>query len=310
MRTLPHIETLTSFHLNPAVRMGHVHLTVANLERQIGFYQEFIGLKLHWRIDSSAGLGVGGEDLLRMTESQTARRYQGTTGLYHFALLMPDRRELARVIGRLFTLGHPNYPTDHIQTKSTYLDDTEGNNIEIYTESPEDGTFSVVNNAFIARRADGTLSDGREAIDVEAFMRNLLPGDRFTEPMPSTARMGHFHLFVAGMDETMYFYADILGFDNRGIGRNARMGMVSVAGYHHHIGFNTWVGEGAPPPPPGALGMRYMTILMPDQAELERVSARLSEVRLASEIVEQGLLIRDPSQNGVLLSVAHADHRT
>jgi catechol 2,3-dioxygenase len=303
MGTIPHIETLTSFHLHPATRMGHVHLTVANLERQIEFYQQYIGLQLHWRRDSAAGMGVGGEDLLRMSESRSAHRYRGTTGLYHFALLMPDRREEARLIARLFSMGYPNYPTDHIQTKSTYVDDPEGNNIEVYTESPEDGTFSVVNNSFVARRADGSLSNGREAIDVEAFLHNLLPGDRLEEMMPPTTRMGHFHLYVADLDETMHFYADLLGFDNRGIGRDFRMGMVSVAGYHHHIGFNTWVGQGAPPPPPGALGLRYITILLPDQAEFERVSARLHEVKLPVERVEEGLLVQDPSKNGVLLSV-------
>jgi catechol 2,3-dioxygenase len=304
MSTLLHVETLTSFHLSPATRMGHVHLTVANLERQVEFYQRLIGLQLHWQKDSSAGLGVGGEDLLRMSESRSARRYRGTTGLYHFALLMPDRREQARLIGRLFSMGYPNYPTDHIQTKSTYLDDPEGNNIEVYTESPEDGTFSVVNDTFVARRADGSLSNGREAIDVEAFLHNLLPGDRLDEGMPPTTRMGHFHLHVADLDETMHFYADWLGFDNRGIGRDFRMGMVSVAGYHHHIGFNTWVGQGAAPPPPGALGLRYITLLLPDQAEFEQVSARLHEVKLAAEPVEEGLLLQDPSHNGVLLSVA------
>jgi catechol 2,3-dioxygenase len=304
MSALSHVETVTSFHLNPATRMGHVHLTVANLERQIEFYQRFIGLKLHWHKDDAAGLGVGGEDLLRLSESRSAHRYRGTTGLYHFALLMPDRREEARVIGRLFSLGHPNYPTDHIQTKSTYVDDPEGNNIEVYTESPEDGTFSVVNNSFVARRADGTLSNGREAIDVEAFLQNLLPGDRLEERMPPTTRMGHFHLYVADLDETMHFYADLLGFDNLGIGRDFRMGMVSVAGYHHHIGFNTWVGQGAPPPPPGALGLRYITIQLPDQAEFDRVSARLREVKLPVEQSEEGLFLHDPSRNGVLLSVA------
>ena len=116
--------------------------------------------------------------------------------------------------------------------------------------------------------------------------------------------MGHFHLYVADLDETMHFYADLLGFDNVGIGRDFRMGMVSVAGYHHHIGFNTWVGQGAPPPPPGALGLRYITILLPGQVEFDRVSARLHEVKMAVETSEEGLFLHDPSGNGVVLSVA------
>src|SRR4029077_3623293 len=110
------------------------------------------------------GLGAGGDDLLRLTESKAARRYRGTTGIYHFAILLPNRRELARAIGRLFALRYPNYPTDHIMTKTTYLDDPEGNNIELYTESPEDGAMVYVNGSAETRRADGTLSDGREPL--------------------------------------------------------------------------------------------------------------------------------------------------
>jgi len=134
----------TEFRIHPDTRPGHVHLTAADLERQVEFYREVIGLKLHWREGATAGLGVGKADLLRLTEVPGARRYRGTTGLYHFAILLPDRRELARAIGRLYTLRYPNYPTDHIMTKTTYLDDPEGNNIELYTESPEDGMFMII----------------------------------------------------------------------------------------------------------------------------------------------------------------------
>ena len=120
----------TEFSIHPATRPGHVSLTVADLDRQVEFYRGVIGLKLHWREDAAAGLGVGNDDLLRLTEARSARRYRGTTGIYHFAILLPNRRELARAIGRLFSLRCLNYPTDHIMTKTTYLDDPEGNNRE------------------------------------------------------------------------------------------------------------------------------------------------------------------------------------
>src|SRR5438093_7669386 len=99
----PHQTTPAPFSLHPATRPGHVHLTVADLERQLHFYRTVIGLQLHWRKPTVAGLGAGGPDLLRLTEVRGARRYRGTTGLYHFAILLPDRRELARAIARLFT---------------------------------------------------------------------------------------------------------------------------------------------------------------------------------------------------------------
>ena len=294
------IKTPVSIH--PATRMGVVHLTVAGLERQMEFYRQVTGLQLHWREGASAGLGAGGEDLLRLTEVRDARRYRHTTGIYHFALLLPDRRALARVIGRLFALRYPNYPTDHILTKSTYLDDPEGNNIEIYTESPEDGTFGIVNGAFFARRANGAPSNGREPLDVEALFRELSTEDRLDEPVPPDTKIGHVHLYVADLEASLHFYHDVLGFDNMGMSRSFRAGFVSAGGYHHHVGFNTWVSEGAPPPPPIALGLRYFTVVLPDKTELDSVLQRVQQAGILTGQTEEGILVRDPSQNGVMLS--------
>jgi catechol 2,3-dioxygenase len=262
-----------------------------------------LGLQVHWREDGAAGLGAGGDDLLRLVQDRGARRAHGTTGLYHFALLLPDRRELARVVSRLFFLHYRNFPTDHIMTKTTYLDDPEGNNIEIYADTPEDGTMEVVGGDMIARRSNGTLSDGREALDLEDLMRHLTSGDSLEEPMPRQTRIGHVHLYVANLDDTLAFYHDLLGFDNMGIAHSFQMGMVSIAGYHHTIGFNTWVGEGAPPPPPNSLGMRHFSIILPGLTELEKILARLDEAGVPQEPQPEGMLVHDPSHNGVLLNI-------
>lgn len=288
--------------IHPATRLGDVHLAVADLDSQIAFYQSVLGFKLHWRKGNTAGLGAGSEDLLRLTELRGARRVRGTTGLYHFAVLFPSRRELARAIARLFALRYPNYPTDHVMTKTTYLDDPEGQNIELYADTPEDGTMTVINGVPVTRHANGAPSDGREPLDVEALFRELTTEDRLDEPMPPDTKIGHVHLYVADLDATMRFYHDLLGFDNMGLSRAFRMGMVSAGGYHHHIGFNTWVGEGAPPPPSDALGQRYFTVVLPNQSELEHVMERVHQAGIATEETEEGFLVRDPSQNGVLLT--------
>jgi catechol 2,3-dioxygenase len=291
--------------IHPDTRIGMVHLSVAQLDSQLDFYQKVLGLKLHWRDGDSAGLGAGGLDFLRLTQVPGARRYRGVTGLYHFAILFPDRRELARAMARLFSLHYPNYPTDHVITKTTYLDDPEGQNIELYTESPEDGTAGIVDDNYLARRADGTLSDGREALDVEGLFQQLTPEDKLDQPVPSTTRIGHIHLYVANLDESLHFYHDLLGFDDMGVARAFRMGMVSAGGYHHHIGYNTWMGEGAPPPPPDALGLRHFTVVLPSSVEYERVLERINGAGIAVTPMEEGLLVRDPSQNGVLLTTAN-----
>jgi catechol 2,3-dioxygenase len=303
MNASPQPVAISPHRIHPDTKPGYVHLNVADLERQIAFYQQVIGLRLKWRKETSAGLGAGGADLVRLTEIPNGQRYRGVTGIYHFALLFPNRRELARAISRLFARRWPNYPTDHLMTKTTYLDDPEGNNIELYCESPEDGVF-VVNSdgSFHARHADGTPSDGREPLDLEALFSHLTEDDRLDQPVPPETRMGHFHLYVSDLDETRRFYHDLLGFDDMGMARRFRMGMVSAGGYHHHIGFNTWQGEGAPPPPPDSLGLGWFEICLPTLAELGKVAERVRQAGLPMEERDEGLFVRDPSRNGVMLT--------
>lgn len=293
----------TEFSIHPATLMGHVSLTVANLENQITFYTQALGFKLHWREGNKAGLGAGGADLLRLTEEPNLKRYRGTTGLYHFAILFPNRKELARAMARLFAIRYENYPTDHIMTKTTYLDDPEGNGIELYAESPEDGTWSLANGEYITRRKDGSLSSGREPLNVDELFALLSQEDQLDQPIPPETRVGHVHLHVRNIEEAIDFYHGIIGFDVMGVAKAFRMGFVSAGGYHHHLGLNTWQGEGAPPPPADALGLRYLTVELPDQEALDQVTGRIDAAGIPSNQTKDGLLLYDPSQNGVMLSV-------
>jgi catechol 2,3-dioxygenase len=292
------------FSIHPATKIGMVSLKVASLENQIAFYQQALGFQLHWREGNRAGLGAGGADLLQLSEESNLKKYSRVTGLYHFAVLFPNRRELARALARLFVLKYPNSPTDHIMTKTTYLDDLEGNGIELYAESPEDGTWTMANGEYVTRRADGSLSDGREPLDVDALLTHLKEDDRLDVLIPPETRVGHIHLHVRDIDEAVDFYHGILGFDVMGVAKSFRMGFVSAGGYHHHIGLNTWQGEGAPPPPADAAGLRYFTVELPDQEALDEVIARVGRAGIPANQTEDGLLLYDPSQNGVVLTLA------
>jgi catechol 2,3-dioxygenase len=300
----------TAFSINPATLIGHVSLSVANLENQIAFYQHVLGFKLHWRDGKKAGLGApfgdlptGGADLLRLTEEPNFKKYHRVTGLYHYAVVFPNRRELARAVARLFALKYPNAPTDHIMTKTTYLDDPEGNGIELYAESPEDGTWTMKDGQYITRRADGSLSDGREPLDVDALFKHLKEDDRLDVSIPEGTRLGHIHLHVRNLHEAVDFYHNVIGFDVMGVVENFQMAFVSAGGYHHHIGLNTWQGAGAPPPPPDAVGLCYFTVELPDQKALDEVIARVDAAGIASNQMDVGLLLHDPSQNGVVLTL-------
>lgn len=303
MSVLPNSETKAEFSIHPATLMGHVSLTVASLENQITFYTQALGFQLHWREGNKAGLGAGGADLLRLTEEPNLKRYRGTTGLYHFAILFPNKKELARALARLFAIRYENYPTDHIMTKTTYLDDTEGNGIELYAESPEDGTWSLANGEYITRRKDGSLSNGREPLNVNELFTLLRQDDTTDQPIPPETRVGHVHLHVRDIEEAVNFYHGVIGFDVMGVAKAFRMAFVSAGGYHHHLGLNTWQGEGAPPPPPDAAGLRYCTVELPSQEALDQVIARIDAAGISSNKTDDGLLVQDPSQNNVMLSL-------
>ncbi len=304
MNTLPNSDVKTEFSIHPATMIGHVSLTVANLENQLLFYQEVLGFQLHWREGNRAGLGAGGSDLLILTEESNLKKYRGVTGLYHFAVLFPNRRELARAVARLFALKIRNSPTDHIMTKTTYLDDPEGNGIELYCESPEDGSWTMKDGKYETRRTDGSWSDGREPLDVEALFAHLKEDDKLDASIPPETRVGHMHLHVRDIPEALDFYHGVIGFDVMGHAKEFQMAFVSAGGYHHHIGLNTWQGVGAPPPPSDAVGLRHFTIDFANQQVLDEVVARVDKAGIASNKIEEGLLLYDPSQNGVVLKVA------
>lgn len=306
MNTQKQTQTQTEFSIHPATRIGHVSLTVASLENGIAFHQQALGFVLHRRDANTATLGSETTEIVRLVEQPGFKRYRRVTGLYHFATLFPSQRELARALARLFVLKYPNSPTDHIMTKTTYLEDLEGNGIELYAESPEDGSWSLQDGQYITRRADGSLSNGREPLDVDALFSHLREDDKLDATVPPETRIGHMHLHVRDLHEAVDFYHGVLGFDVMGVVDEFRMAFVSAGGYHHHIGLNTWQGEGAPPPPPDAVGLRYFSVELPNQSALDEVIARVDAAGIPSNQTDNGLLVHDPSQNGVMLTLRTA----
>jgi catechol 2,3-dioxygenase len=148
---------------------------VADIEKQIAFYTQVLGLQLHWREDISAGLGAGRADLVRFTEEKSAKRYDQSTGLYHQAFLLPDRKELARAIARLQSFNYPNSPTDHTISQTTYLEDPEGNTIELLADTPEEGTWKVTEDTLVVKDKQGNERHMSIRLDVKELFKQLSP---------------------------------------------------------------------------------------------------------------------------------------
>ncbi len=296
-------KTEQEFVIHPATALGYVHLTAADLERQIAFYQNVLGFKLHRRDNATAGLGAGRDDLLRLTELRGARRVRGTTGLYHFAVLVPTRWELAHMLRRVVdTHAHIEGMVNHYTHLAIYIPDAEGNGIELAWDFPREQW----------PEATELLRLGNGPLDAEDLL-----GELERDPSPWTGasrdtRIGHVHLHVADLDEAGRFYQDVLGFQATflySMARDFGALFLSAGGYHHHIGLNIWRGVGAPPPPPDAVGLRYFTVVLPDLAELDRVIARVRAAGIVGDQHSEGILIRDPSQNGVLLTARPESER-
>jgi len=287
-----------TFVIHPATRLGHVHYTVASLDRQIKFYQERLGFKLHWRKDQSAGLGGGEEDLLRLTELPGARRVQGTTGLYHTAFLVPTRWELAQLLKRIAETQTPiQGMTNHGTHLAIYLPDAENNGIELAWDFPKEvqpKTFEEMMNRH------------RGLSPQEVFQALAENPSMIWEGLNVGTTVGHVHLHVADLDQTNQFYRDTLGFDVPFEFPGGSALFFSAGGYHHHIGTNLWQGAGAPPPPADAVGLRSYTVVLPNKDALTRVLNRIAQAGLATEQTENGLLVRDPAQNALLLTSEEA----
>jgi catechol 2,3-dioxygenase len=279
--------------------VGAVHISVREGGRARDFYRDVVGLEVIDE-DGPIHLGAAGMELLVLYPGAAEPAPGGTTGLYHFAILVPSRRELARLVARLMALRYPHGPTDHVMTKSDYFSDPDGNGIEIYAETPEDGTWFVSDDGFWAEDASGVRRSGRDPIDLDALFAELSPDDAIDAPLPAGTKMGHVHLHVRDIDEAVVFWSDLIGFDVMGRSRRFGAAFVSAGGYHHHIGLNTWAGPGAPPPPPEASGLRHFTVEVPTASDLRAVEERLKGGGVPTEPAEDsGFFARDPSGNHV-----------
>jgi catechol 2,3-dioxygenase len=281
--------------------VGAVHIGVTDSDRALRFYRDYVGLTPLASDEATLRMGAGNRELVVLHPGAERPVVQRTSGLYHLAILVPDRKELARVVARLGALGWDQYPTDHVMTKANYLWDPDGNGIEIYTESPEDGTMGFANGTFVAHDKDGRPRSGRDPIDMTELFSHLAENDSIEAPMPDATKMGHVHLHVADVDEALGFYHDLVGFDV--IGHIPSVGFVSAGGYHHHLGLNEWAGRGARPAPPGSAGLRHFTIELPTGRDLDSVVGRLEHAGVSVSESGDGFSATDPSANKVHFKV-------
>jgi catechol 2,3-dioxygenase len=287
----------------PATTIGEVQLVVADLKRSTQFYQERLGFAvIEERARSEQGyqtvLGAGKRRLVVLNERPGVKPRPPSgggsrmTGLYHFAVLLPNRRALARLLVHLAEdETEVQGAADHGVSEALYLSDPDGTGIELYSDRRR-GEWPVDDL--------GKLQMGTDELDVDDLVLELKDGLLPWNGLPETTVIGHVHLHVADLAAAERFYTQVLGFQlTQRYGSGAIF--VSAGGYHHHIGLNTWAGVGAPPPPADVAGLRWFEVMLPDAETLGAVRGRLGAAGISSEEQEGGFLVQDPSQNGILL---------
>jgi catechol 2,3-dioxygenase len=290
-KVVPEVEPKT---LPPTLRLGDVHLTVTDLDRSVAFYEDALGLRLHRRADSQAAMGVGEEDLIVLYEEPEARRAGRHAGLYHYALLFPSREELAHAALRLAeTRTRIQGASDHGTHEAIYLPDPDGNGIELAADRPRERWPRTLEYA-----------GGPHPLDLDG----LLAAVAGEEPCDEAGRglaIGHLHLHVGDLERGLGFYRDVLGFEQTAFMPGAAA-FVAAGGYHHHLGFNVWRGEGVSPAPEGRVGLRHWTVVLEDQEQVAAVGERVRAAGIATEEYERGFLVRDPWEIAVLFITPEA----
>jgi catechol 2,3-dioxygenase len=281
-----HSGSRSAAALPATLRLGAVHLTVADVDRSVTWYQRALGLRVHAHEHATAELGDGVETVIVLHEDDQARPAGGNAGLYHYALLYPSREELARAVVRLAASQTPiEGASDHGTHEALYLPDVDGNGIELAADRPRE------------QWPGGLGYDRRPApLDFDALLATV-EGEQPTPHVGVGLRMGHLHLHVGDVDQGLAFYRDVLGFEvQANLGSAA---FVSAGGYHHHLAINVWNGRGVGPAPAHTVGLRHWTVQLPTDADIADVRSRAVSSGAAVEPVDGGFLARDPWQIAV-----------
>ena len=266
------------------LHIGAVGLVARDLDLIAGYYKDLLGLTVLERTPNVVRLGVNGVTLIEIEGRPDAKPDdQRTAGLYHTAFLMPTRADLARWIlnvakNRVSISG----ASDHDVSEAIYLDDPEGNGVEVYSDRPREQW----------RRDGDLILQKTDPLDVDAIIREIDPATATYPGAPEGLRVGHIHLRVGNVPKAEGFYCDLLGLDVTR--RRTGATFISSGGYHHHVGANVWHSQGAGMRDPDRAGLAWFVVEAADGAVMDAVAARLKDAGVATTAIPGGFEAADP----------------
>lgn len=303
MLKIPTSEIRTQPILPMTTTLGPVHIAVSSEDKALQVWRDIVGLTLISRTPSALQLGVDDQVLIVLELGATGPVMEKVTGLYHVAIHVPHRADLARFILRASEAGLRVSPTDHLVTEAIYAWDLDGNGIEMTFETPWRGTIANPGDPGYATTSDGQSHSGREPIYIDGLMAELANDSDPRAPLPKGTRIGHVHVFVTDLDEAMRFYRDVIGFGGVLLMHDRGMGDVGLDYMPHTIAFNVWAGRDAKPAPDGVAGLRHFTIRLPDTQTFGDIVARLDAHGVPHTTSNGVLHLTDPFSNALRIEV-------
>jgi catechol 2,3-dioxygenase len=287
-------EPPSGFRLPKETRLGRVSLQVADLARSIEFYEEVLGFRTVSGEGASAVLAAqGDEPIIELHEHPGAKStpVRSRLGLFHFAILLPDRPSLGRFVKHLAAIGVRAGSSDHLVSEAFYLQDPDNLGIEVYADRPRNTWMRVGRQLMMAT----------DPIDISSL---AAAADGPWTGMPVGTTIGHVHLHVGDIEAASAFYSEAMGFD-RIVWSYPGALFLSAGGYHHHLGVNTWAGN-APSPSPDEARLLEWIVQLPDTESRTALAESLSRAGQVTQDDGTGLVIRDPWGTQVRFEIAQS----
>ena len=281
------------FTIDKAASIGAVTLGVADLPMMTRYYQEIIGLKQLESGTSGAALGIDGQPFLRL-EQRDGHQHKAHSGLFHLAILLPTRPHLGQWLKHYLSSMNQMIggAGDHLVSEALYLNDPEGNGVEIYWDRPRQ----------MWKYENGKVKMATLAVDL-ADLAAQASADPF-QGLPSGTTLGHIHLQVDQVAPAEAFYRDQVGLGHSTNYPGATF--LGAGGYHHHIGANTWNSRGRGQPPAGSLGLINFSLRLPTKAARLQLLDHLAANNIAIDSSGETPEIKDPAGNIIRLTVAQS----
>lgn len=283
-------------------RLGPARYLVQDVGAAVAVWRDLIGLPVQSHNGQSARLGLSGRAMVILTGGAIAPAPARALGLFHLAVHVPTRFDLARVAQRLRAAGRRHSGQDHLTSIALYCDDADGNGIEIALDTPGRGRIAVAEDGSVrAETNDGAPHTMLEPLDIDALVAELPPGDADPGTLPDASFLGHIHFRTNTLDTMFDFYGRVIGLRPNINLAGMKFCDLGVPSRPHMVAFNMWGGAGLTLREPGAAGLASYNVMLPDAAALQALQGRL--VAAAVQVTGEGLACRDPEGNLVAFGV-------